>query len=211
MLDHRSRGEFPFGGMILLLIVGCALGLGYNAIGLKSEPEWGIPWKGVDRLAIFDDAEVIKFDGSDLSIQATLSDDPLAGSHLVGGAAFGLPQIVNPGRPVPVNADVLKAFVDHGSGALIIDARDADEYAASHIPGAINMPYEEVATDPERIEAIETYGEPIIIYCGGAECEISRNLALDFYYAGLEPVAYYEGGLPEWVERGFPLVKGEEP
>lgn len=211
MSDYRSRGEFPIAGMTLLILVGCALGLGYNAIGLKGRPAWGLPWKGVDRLAIFDDVEVVTLDGVDLSIQAVLSDDPLAGSPLAGGSGSGLPQIVNPGRPVPVNADVLKAFVDHGSGALIVDARDADEYATSHIPGAINMPYEEVVTDPERIESIETCGQPIIIYCGGAECEISRNLALDFYYAGLEPIAYYEGGLPEWEERGYPLVTGDQP
>jgi len=198
--ENRSRGTMPTGGMLMLVAIGAVLGLVYNAVGLKSQPVWGIPWIGEDRLAVFDDVPAIDVKPPD----PTISSDPLAG--LVG--AGSLPQIVNPGRPVPVTVNVLKAYVDHGSGALIVDARDPDEYAESHIPGAVNMPYEEVVTDPERIEAIETGGQPIIIYCGGPECEISRNLALDFYYAGLEPVAFYEGGLPEWIALGYPLVEG---
>jgi len=206
--DYRSRGEFPIAGMTLLILVGCALGLGYNAIGLEGRPAWGLPWKGVDRLAIFDDVDVVTLDAVELSIQAVLSDAPLAGSPLAGGSGSVLPQIVNPGRPVPVNADVLKAFVDHGSGALIVDARDADEYATSHIPGAINMPYDQAATDPALLDSLQTEGRPIITYCGGGSCELSIKLADELYYAGHERVAVYMGGFPEWTEAGYPVEAG---
>ena len=40
-----------FRGVILIVLVGTALGLGYNAMGLVSQPSWGLSWIAVDRVS----------------------------------------------------------------------------------------------------------------------------------------------------------------
>ena len=48
--------------------------------------------------------------------------------------------------------------------AVLIDLRDAEDYAEGHIPGAVNMLPETVR---ERIAAIAQKDTPIFLYCYG--------------------------------------------
>ena len=104
----------------------------------------------------------------------------------------------------------MKAFFD-AKAATIVDARDPAEYAEGHIPGAVNLPYEQVATDSERLENFDAKGKPIIIYCGGGTCEISMNLGFSLVMVGKKKVLVYMGGWPEWVTSGYPVAKGATP
>ncbi len=47
------------------------------------------------------------------------------------------------------------------AGALIIDVRDQSEYAAGHIPGAVNIPYRTLASNLDKIPADRT----VVVYC----------------------------------------------
>jgi rhodanese-related sulfurtransferase len=99
---------------------------------------------------------------------------------------------------------IVKKFFE-ARAAFLIDAREPDEYAAGHIPGAISLPYDQSVTDPAKLESLDTGGKPIIIYCGGGTCEISMNLAFALIEAGHKKVLVYEGGFPEWAEAGLPV------
>ena len=48
-------------------------------------------------------------------------------------------------------------------GALLLDVRGAEEFATGSIPGAINIPHDQVAA---RIGAVESNtARPVVVYC----------------------------------------------
>ncbi len=132
-------------------------------------------------------------------------NDPMGIAAVAPGD--GLPAIPDLGRPLQMQLPAVKKFFD-AQAATIVDARDPEEYAEGHIPGAINLPYDQVITDPERIEAFDPKGKPTIVYCGGGTCEVSMNLAFRMVEAGKKHVLVFMGGWPEWQAAGYPVAKG---
>lgn len=221
-LPHQiaSPGRGLVRDVVVIVAAGVVLGLVYNWLGLQSPDGWGLPWIGQDRLsAIMEMAPVTASAGSG-SFSATASDDPLAPPPVAAisddplapptsAARRGaVPEIPDVGRPVPIDLGGLRQFVDAGA-ALLIDARDAHEFEEGHIPGALNLPYDEAVTDPARLESLAPLDRPIVVYCGGGTCEVSLNLANELYYSvGYSKVAVYMGGYPEWVEHGLEVETG---
>jgi rhodanese-related sulfurtransferase len=68
----------------------------------------------------------------------------------------------------PVGRNDLMARVKEG-GAMVIDVRPAAEYAAGHIPGAINIPVDEL---PQHLEALP-HEQEIVAYCRGPYCMLA--------------------------------------
>ena len=54
--------------------------------------------------------------------------------------------------------------------AVIIDAREPEDFALSHIRGAFNMPAEQKEAYMGEINRDVAMSQFIIIYCGGPEC-----------------------------------------
>ncbi len=191
-------------GVIWILAVGIVLGSAYNAIGLRSKPAWGLSWIAVDpveRLAALTEVSAVATEAG--ASYETDVNDPLA-----VGTPSAVPEIPDVGRPVQIGLQALKQFFDAGA-ALIVDAREPDEFVVSHIPGAINVPYDTAVSDPVLLESLNPQRLPIITYCGGGSCELSLNLADELFFAGHDRVAVYIGGFPEWVEAGYPVATGE--
>jgi rhodanese-related sulfurtransferase len=119
-----------------------------------------------------------------------------------------LPVIPDVPGPLAVKLEAVQQLV-RARGAMVIDAREPDEFAAGHIPGAISIPYEAAGGEPERLQALDSGGRPILVYCSGGTCESSRMLAemlvRDF---GKRRVLVYEGGFPEWASAGNPVETG---
>ena len=203
--DEEEVGPGLWLGVAGMLAVGVVLGLLYNQIGLTGQPAWGLAWVATDpveELAALDMVELPDPPGA----PATVSDDPLAPPP--GAVPSALPEIPAVGRPVKIPLAVMKLFVDQ-QAAMIVDAREPEEFVEAHVPGALNLPYDLVVTDPARLESLDTGGRPIIVYCGGGGCELSLQLANELLFAGHERVAIYEGGFPEWVGNGYPVQAGE--
>lgn len=217
-LEHgEPRSERGVGaGMIWIVLAGILLGGAYNFLGLQGaqQQRWGLAWIGTDRMAEMSAMPLVSAAGlaAPSALPPVVSDDPLAPPPTAGGGAV-LPSIPDVGRPVPIDLSGLKSFHDAGV-ALIVDAREPDEFAAGHIPGSINLPYDEVITDPVRLESLDPAGRVVIVYCGGGSCEVSISLADEIYHGlGYNQVAVYLGGYPEWVAAGYPVEAGgtEEP
>ena len=47
----------------------------------------------------------------------------------------------------------------------------------------------------------------IVVYCAGKTCAASKQAAENLAAMGYTNVSAYEGGLQDWTEAGFPLVK----
>lgn len=105
-----------------------------------------------------------------------------------------------------LDAVALQALLDTPSstGWLILDARTHDEYAVSHLPGAVPLDTGTTKTD-EEIEVIaDSKTHPVLLVCSvGLR---SAMQALKLKRSGFKRVAHLDGGLFEWVNRGHTLV-----
>ena len=92
-------------------------------------------------------------------------------------------------------------------GKPVIDGRTPDFYKASTIPGAKNIPHNEVV---ERMDELGR-DQPAIFFCNGPQCPQSptaiKNL-LDTGYPA-DKILYYRGGMHDWVTLGLPVVEGK--
>lgn len=85
------------------------------------------------------------------------------------------------------------------SDSLILDVRTPEEFEQGHVPGAKNIPHDEV---PQRLSEIEGHSE-VFIYCRAgvraqfAACEIQK--------LGIELICVSSGGMPDWVRLGLPV------
>jgi len=64
---------------------------------------------------------------------------------------------VNPGVVDGVTARALVA-----SGAKVVDVRTPQEFASGHVPGAINIPFDEIGRRASEIGPAST---PVVLYC----------------------------------------------
>ena len=97
-------------------------------------------------------------------------------------------------------------------GVLVIDARPYEEFAMSHISGAINvapkpgLSMSQFTSDVGEIEKL-TQGKrngTIVLYCNGPFCGKSKRLATDLLAAGYTHVVRYQLGIPVWRALGHP-------
>ena len=125
-------------------------------------------------------------------------------------APADVPVIPDVPEPLKLEIATLKKLYDAGA-ALVIDAREAAEYSDGHIRGAVNLPYNDAMAEPERVKKLDPAGRPIVVYCSGGDCELSRDLAKVLIEAGKRRVLIFEGGFPEWQGAGYPVTQGMNP
>lgn len=182
----------PGRGLVLIVVVGAILGLAYNAIGQHMTGTWGLAW--LKPVVAEDEAAGVDYE---------ISDDPMAIPPAATDAP--LPEIPELDRPIQMQLPVVKKFFDEGA-ALFIDSREPADHALGHIPGSLNLPYEEVITDPVRLAEVDSGGRPIITYCSGGSCEASTGLAWELLANGHSRVLVFHGGWPAWEEAGYPVA-----
>ncbi len=104
--------------------------------------------------------------------------------------------------------DVLRALRDHS--ATVFDVRPFNEFAMSHIPGAVNVAakpgvsisvYVSDAREIERVLA-GNKAAPAILYCNGPHCGKSKRLSEELRAAGFTGVQRYQAGIPVWRAAG---------
>lgn len=62
-------------------------------------------------------------------------------------------------------------------------------------------------TEKFATNKVPVKSETIIVYCGGADCQASKQAAEKLQTFGYTGVFAYEGGLQDWAANGLPLVK----
>jgi len=87
--------------------------------------------------------------------------------------------------------------------AVVLDVREATEYAAGHITNARNFPEAQLA---ERIKELERYrSRPIIVSCGNGARSARAGALLQ--KAGFAEVFTLRGGIAAWQQASMPLEK----
>lgn len=66
-----------------------------------------------------------------------------------------------------VDAGQLRSYLSGKKNAMLVDTRTPEEYQQTHIPGAINIPPDEMQATAPRL--LKNKAAPIIFYCRGME------------------------------------------
>jgi rhodanese-related sulfurtransferase len=90
---------------------------------------------------------------------------------------------------------------------LVVDVRNDDSFRAGHIPGAINVPIDEV--ERRTAEIISRAGSlAIVTYCSCVNEHTSAIAAERFNKAGACRATALAGGYPAWVAGGRKVEHG---
>jgi rhodanese-related sulfurtransferase/DNA-binding transcriptional ArsR family regulator len=82
----------------------------------------------------------------------------------------------------------------------VLDVRPPEEYAAGHVPGAVNIPLGELE---QRLEELDKDQE-IVAYCRGPHCVLAFDAVARLRGKGLK-ARRLEDGYPEWKAKGLPV------
>ncbi|MFO7603345.1 MAG: metalloregulator ArsR/SmtB family transcription factor [Gammaproteobacteria bacterium] len=100
-------------------------------------------------------------------------------------------------EPVP-RAELLERV--HQGLVTVLDVRPAEEYAAGHVPGAVNIPLNELE---QRLDELGRHQE-IVAYCRGPHCVLAFDAVAQLRDKGLK-ARRLEDGYPEWKIAGLPV------
>ncbi len=101
-----------------------------------------------------------------------------------------------------ISREELKAKMDRGDDFVLVEALSRQHFESSHLPGAINLPYEFV-DEAERVLADKR--AEIVVYCMNEECESPRVEARELGEMGYQHVLHYAGGKQGWIKAGLPV------
>lgn len=105
-------------------------------------------------------------------------------------------------------AEHVKAWIDNHRKMAIVDSRNPDEYAQAHIAGALSIPAEQMRDQAARLPRDK--GLPIVFYCRGTGCTLSRSAAAVAAELGHTYLLIYQAGMPDWLLKGYPIEKGPD-
>ncbi len=103
--------------------------------------------------------------------------------------------------------DVHEAMSRGARDFVLLDVRGPDDYAAGHVPGAINLPHGKIIASKMAAWPADT---TFVVYCAGPQCNGSERAALRLARLG-RPVKTMLGGVIGWLDDGFQLATGVEP
>ena len=107
---------------------------------------------------------------------------------------------------VPISQEALLERQQKGDETLyVLDVRSPEEYASGHLPGAINIPYDQIAS---RIAEVPK-DQDVVLYCkSGRRAGIAAEVLAGQGYTRLQ---HLEGDIVAWVDKGRPVETPENP
>ena len=82
----------------------------------------------------------------------------------------------------------------------VLDVRPPEEYAAGHVPGAINIPLNELE---QRLDELGENRE-VVAYCRGPHCVLAFDAVAQLREKGMD-ARRLQDGFPEWKTAGLPV------
>lgn len=84
---------------------------------------------------------------------------------------------------------------------LLIDVRSEEEYNEGHIPGAVNMPHDQIQSYLDELEGWQD--KPVIVYCrSGRRAQLAMKQLSELKFTSLRAL---EGDMLGWNESGLPV------
>ena len=93
-------------------------------------------------------------------------------------------------------------------GAVVIDCRTAGSFGGRTIPGSVHIPHDEIVDRRDELDP----GRVSILFCNGPQCPQSPHAIRSLIKAGFpaEALAYYRGGMHDWVTLSMPAQPRED-
>lgn len=122
------------------------------------------------------------------------------------------PMVPAPGIVPVTELEVIAAISD--PDVLLVDMREIDWYIERTIPGAINIPYTEIAMRLDELGCVKgdcSNAKTVLGFCNGPVCPQSPTAMLAMIREGFpaEKIMYYRGGMLDWDALGLTTVQGE--
>lgn len=94
--------------------------------------------------------------------------------------------------------------IEAGHEQLILDVRSPEEYAEGHVPGAINIPHDQLSS---RVAEIGSHkNKDVVLYCrSGKRAAMAADI---LHSAGFSKLLHLEGDMYDWSgNRKLPVAK----
>ncbi|CAN5681621.1 rhodanese-like domain-containing protein [soil metagenome] len=104
--------------------------------------------------------------------------------------------------PETITLAELKTRMDDGEELMLVDALSPAHYENSHLPGAVNLPYEFV---DEVEKVLPDKDAEIVVYCMNPECVASSEEARELEEMGYTNVTHFAEGKQAWIEAALPV------
>ncbi|HVE13079.1 MAG TPA: rhodanese-like domain-containing protein [Elusimicrobiota bacterium] len=95
----------------------------------------------------------------------------------------------------------LKPRIERGE-VVVLDVRDKESFGAEHIPGARNVPLEDLHKEFASLSKDKT----VVTYCWNITCHLATKAALELAQKGFKTQELV-GGIDEWKKRGMPVER----
>ena len=82
----------------------------------------------------------------------------------------------------------------------VLDVRPPEEFAAGHVPGAVNVPLAELEAYLQDLDS----DHEVVAYCRGPHCVLAFDAVAQLREKGLK-ARRLEDGFPEWKQAGLPV------
>ena len=133
-----------------------------------------------------------------LAAPVALAADPAPATPSSAKAPAAAPAAVV--QPMSQDA-LLQHLAQHPEHLFLLDVRTPQEYAEGHIAGAVNVPYDQLAT---RLAEVPK-DKDVVLYCRSGR---RAGIAADVLAAnGYTRLSHLEGDMIAWTEKGRPVTK----
>lgn len=100
-----------------------------------------------------------------------------------------------------IDVHELKKVRENNPNLCLIDVRELAEWQELHIPGALHIPKDIIASSVSA--QIPNKNQPIYLHCkGGVRSLFAAQTLIDL---GYEEVYSVDGGIIDWAVAGYPL------
>jgi rhodanese-related sulfurtransferase len=103
--------------------------------------------------------------------------------------------------PRDISAEQLQAMLA-ADDVLVVDVREPHEFAAAHIPGAVNLPLS--SFDPAALP--DPGGRRLVLNCAAGGRSARAMAACDAARAAVD--GHLAGGIGAWAAAGLPIERG---
>ena len=102
-----------------------------------------------------------------------------------------------------IDTAALHAWQREGHDFILIDTLPADIFADGHLPGAINLPSDDILEQaPARLPDRDA---TLVVYCASAACKRAGLSVGRLEQFGYTRIFHYEAGKQGWLAEGLPI------